>query len=234
LSRYFFEGIEPTDKTETMLLQTIVFSLEKMKAEFKAGVKSGETRKLKKAGPELFTDSEPVPMPESEPVPDPEKIPEPLPEPLREPLREQYNVIESNIIKQKEKERESNSDPPSFPPFLNPNFSNIAEPPEKNYVQIFEEVKSKWKEVVGQETKETLFQVSPTKRERFVNALAIYSVDDIFNAIGNYKIMRNDPEEFDIGGRTYGNLIGFLENGVSQFFHDETAEANFRRRKDGG
>jgi hypothetical protein len=135
----------------------------------------------------------------------------------------------SSFLEKKEKERA-----PSLPPFLNPNFSNATGPPEKNYAMIFEEVKAKWKEVVGQETRETLFTVSPAKRERFVNALAIYSVEDIFNAIGNYQIMRNDPEEFDIGGRTYGNLIGFLENGVSQFFEDGAAETNFRRRRDGG
>jgi hypothetical protein len=131
-------------------------------------------------------------------------------------------------LEKKEKERSL-----SPPPFLNPNFSNATGPPEKNYAMIFEEVKAKWKEVVGQETRETLFTVSPAKRERFVNTLAIYSLEDIFNAIGNYQIMRNDPDEFDIGGRTYGNLIGFLENGVSQFFYDQSADSNFRRRNHG-
>jgi hypothetical protein len=129
---------------------------------------------------------------------------------------------------------ENGNGPPSFPPFLNPNFSNTTGPPEKNYAMIFEEVKAKWKAVVGQETKENLFQVSPTKLERFINTLAIYSLEDIFNAIGNYNIARNDPEEFDIGGRIYGNLVGFLENGVSQFFEDGTAESNFRRPKHDG
>jgi hypothetical protein len=115
-----------------------------------------------------------------------------------------------------------------------PSGSKPADAPEKNYALIFEQVKSKWKEVTGQETRETLFTVSPPKRERFINALGIYSLEDIFNAIGNYHVARSDPETFDVGGRIYGNLIGFLENGVSQFFKDEAVEFNFRRQKHGG
>jgi hypothetical protein len=99
---------------------------------------------------------------------------------------------------------------------------------------IFEEIKSKWKEATGQDTRETLFQVPTAKRERFINTLAVYSLDDIFNAIGNYSFSRSNPEEFDIGGRVYGNLVGFLENGVSQFYHDAAVNGNFRRQKHGG
>jgi hypothetical protein len=132
------------------------------------------------------------------------------------------NVNENENVNEKEKENGL-----SLSPFI-----KIPESPgEKNYVMIFEEVKAKWKEITGQETKETLFQISSTKREKFINTLAIYSLDDIFNAIGNYHLARDHPEDFDIGGRIYGSLTGFLENGVSQFFEDGTAEKNFRRRE---
>jgi hypothetical protein len=143
------------------------------------------------------------------------------------------NVNDNDNLNENVNEKENGNSPPpfSFSPFLNPSLSKTTDPPEKNYAMIFEEVKARWKEIIGQETKETLFQVSITKRERFINTLANYSLEDIFNAIGNYHIARSDPEEFDIGGRVYGNLIGFLENGVSQFFTDKVAEGNFRRRK---
>jgi hypothetical protein len=127
------------------------------------------------------------------------------------------------------KEKESEDPSPSFPPFVK--IPETPALPQKNYAMVFEEVKAKWKEITGQETKETLFQVSSAKREKFINTLAIYSLDDIFNAIGNYQRSRDHPENFDIGGRIYGSLIGFLENGVIQFYKDEIAEANFRRRK---
>jgi hypothetical protein len=127
----------------------------------------------------------------------------------------------------RERERERKPESPPFQPFV----KISGETTEKDFAMIFEEVKSKWKEAIGQETKETLFTVSPVKRERFINTLAAYSLADIFNAIGNYRIVRNDPERYDPGGRIYGNLIGFLENGVSQFFKDEAVEFNFKRRK---
>jgi hypothetical protein len=134
---------------------------------------------------------------------------------------------------------------PSFPPFsrttalkpayqAEPTDPDTTGPPQKNYAAIFEEVKSKWEEVIGQKTRETLLTVSPTRRERFINTLELYSLEDIFNAIGNYKIARSDPEQFDIKGRVYGTLIGFLENGVSQFYEDDVASANFRRQKHDG
>jgi hypothetical protein len=134
-------------------------------------------------------------------------------------------------LNENENEKGNGNPLPSFPPFLNPSLSKTTDPPEKNYAMIFEEVKARWKEIIGQETKESLFQVPTAKRERFINTLEIYELKDIFNAIGNYNIARSDPEEFDIGGRVYGNLIGFLENGVSQFYTDGVAEGNFRRRK---
>jgi hypothetical protein len=87
---------------------------------------------------------------------------------------------------------------------------------------------------MGQKTKETLFQVSSVERDRFINTLAIYGLDEIFNAIGNYHIARSNPEKFDIGGRVYGSLIGFLEKGVRQFYEDKTAKSNFRRQKNDG
>jgi hypothetical protein len=132
-----------------------------------------------------------------------------------------------------ENEKEKGEFPLSFPPLIKPAGQETLSP-EKNYAAVFEKVKSRWKEVIGQETRETLFTVSSAKRERFINTLAIYSLDDIFNAIGNYNLARSDPDEFEIGGRVYGNLIGFLENGVSQFFTDGVAESNFRRRKNDG
>jgi hypothetical protein len=95
---------------------------------------------------------------------------------------------------------------------------------------IFEEVKAKWKEVIGQETRGNLFTIPPPKREKFINTLADYSLEDIFNAIGNYQRTRSNPDKYDIGGRVYGNLLGFLENGVSQFFEDDITIANFRRK----
>jgi hypothetical protein len=162
-----------------------------------------------------------------------ENVTEPLPdrnEPVTEPEQnhslDQISIDQDRLDQKREKE-----DPPSFPSFLKSNASKPTEPPKKNYAMIFEEIKAKWKVVIGQETKETLFQISPAKRERFVNALAIYSLEDIFNAIGNYHIARSNPEKFDIGGRIYGNLIGFLENGVSQFYEDDAAKNNFRKKK---
>jgi hypothetical protein len=112
---------------------------------------------------------------------------------------------------------ESGSDPPDLPP--------------KDYSRIFEEVKSKWKEVTGQETRELLMTIPPAKREKFINTLAFYSPEEIVNAMNNYRFARDRPEEYDIGVRIYGNLFGFLENGVSQFFDDDVAIANFRRQK---
>jgi hypothetical protein len=144
-----------------------------------------------------------------------------------------YNVnvnVNDNVnVNEKEKEKENPS--LSFPPFLNPNISKPDDPPEKNYAAIFEKVKAKWKEVIGQETKGSLLTVPPPKREKFINTLANYSLEEILNAIGNYHTARSRPEKFDIGGRTYGNLYGFLENGVSQFYEDEVTIANFRRKK---
>jgi hypothetical protein len=121
--------------------------------------------------------------------------------------------------------------PLSLSPFPNPNLSETADLPEKNYAVIFEKIKERWKEVIGQDTRGNLFTVPPMKREKFINTLANYTLDEIFNAIGNYRTVRNSPEKFDIGGRTYGNLYGFLENGVSQFFQDEVTLENFRRKK---
>jgi hypothetical protein len=158
-------------------------------------------------------------------------------------VNENGNVNGNLNENDKEKENEAGSyfsesgfqdDPGISPDAEPPSGSKPVDSPEKNYALIFEQVKSKWKEVTGQETRETLFTVSPPKRERFINALGIYSLEDIFNAIGNYHIARSDPETFDVGGRIYGNLIGFLENGVSQFFKDEAVEFNFRRQKHGG
>jgi hypothetical protein len=83
-------------------------------------------------------------------------------------------------------------------------------------------------------TRETLFTVPPSKRERFINTLVNYSLDDIFNAIENYKITKETPEIWDIGGRIYGNLFGFLENGVNQFFDDKIVRVNFLREKKNG
>jgi hypothetical protein len=101
-------------------------------------------------------------------------------------------------------------------------------------VQIFEQIKSRWKEVIGQETRETLLTVSYLKREKITGAMQNYSLDDIFNAIANYKTARDNPEEFEIGSRIYGDLYGFLENGVGKFFTDGVVEANFRKKKNGG
>jgi hypothetical protein len=112
-----------------------------------------------------------------------------------------------------------------------PDISETAGLPEKNYAVIFEKVKAKWKEVIGQETRDTLLTVPLPKREKFINTLANYSLEEIFNAIGNYHTARSHPEKYDIGGRTYGTLYGFLESGVSQFFQDEIAVKNFRRKK---
>jgi hypothetical protein len=162
-----------------------------------------------------------------------ESVTEPLPdrnEPVTEP-EQNRSLDQISIDQDRLDQKREGEDPPSFPPLLKSNASKLTGLPEKNYAMIFEEVKAKWKAVVGQETKETLFQVSPAKRERFVNTLAIYSLDDIFNAIGNYHIARSNPEKFDIGGRIYGNLIGFLENGVSQFYLDGPAKNNFRKKK---
>jgi hypothetical protein len=169
----------------------------------------------------------------------------------------QFDLIETNTamynendnVNEKEKEKENGDEneeaPFSFPPFSETKAVNQARqtepsepretgPPKKDAAAVFEEVKSRWKEVTGQETKETLLTVAPAKRERFVNALAIYSLDDIYNAIANYWYAKTHPDKFDIGGRVYGNLFGFLENGVSQFYLDPPVEANFRRQKNGG
>jgi hypothetical protein len=123
------------------------------------------------------------------------------------------------------------SPPISLPPFQNKNFPGTIDPPEKNYSAIFESVKIKWKEIIGQETKETLFTVPPPKREKFINTLKDYSLEDICTAIGNYCYARKHPDEFDVGSRVYGSLFGFLENGVCQFYKDEIVTANFRKRK---
>jgi hypothetical protein len=145
-----------------------------------------------------------------------------------------YNVNDNvNVnVNVNENEKENDNGPLSLSPFVK--IPETPDLPQKNYAMIFEEVKSKWKEVTGQDTRELLFNVPPPKREKFINTLALYSLDDIFNAIGNYHLARSRPEDFDIGGRIYGNLIGFLENGVSQFFDDDVADANFRRRKNDG
>jgi hypothetical protein len=119
----------------------------------------------------------------------------------------------------------------SFSPFLNQNTFGVADPPEKNYSDIFEQVKARWKEVIGQETRENLFTVSPPKREKFINTLKNYSLEEIFNAIGNYQYARDHPDKFNIGGRVYGSLYGFLENGVCQFFLDNVTKDNFRKAK---
>jgi hypothetical protein len=112
---------------------------------------------------------------------------------------------------------------------LNSGLADESGVPEKDFAQIFESVKAKWKEAVGQTTKETLFSVPPAKRERFINTLALYRLEDIFNAVGNYQAVRNNPAEYDAKGRIYGSLVGFLESGVGQFYEDEAVEANFRR-----
>jgi hypothetical protein len=134
-----------------------------------------------------------------------------------------------------ENEKENGNPPASFQDFLKPSLSNATGPPEKDYVMIFEAVKSRWKEITGQETRETLLTISPARRERFINTLAIYSLEnDIFNAIANYWYTKNHPELYDIKGRVYGNLMGFLENGVSQFYKDGPVKANFERQENGG
>jgi hypothetical protein len=141
--------------------------------------------------------------------------------------------VNDNINVNKNKKENGNGNPPpfSFPPFLNQSFSEPPCLPDKNYAAVFEKVKAKWKEITGQETRESLLTVSPVKREKFIHTLADYSLDDIFNAIGNYHLARSHPEKFDIGGRTYGSLIGFLENGVRQFFTDDIVNFNFRKEK---
>jgi hypothetical protein len=153
-----------------------------------------------------------------------------------------YNENENDNDNANEKEKENGESPPSsFSPFSETAAINQARqagqadpretgPPEKNYAKVFEAAKARWQEVTGQETKETLFTVSPAKRERFVNALAVYSLEDIFNAIENYWHTKNHPEQYDINNRIYGNLVGFLENGVSQFYSDDMVKANFRRQ----
>jgi hypothetical protein len=143
-----------------------------------------------------------------------------------------YNVNENVNVNKNEKEN-GNGNPPflSFPPSSDQNISEPPGLPDKNYAAVFEKVKAKWKDITGQETRDSLLTVSPVKRERFIRTLANYSLEEIFNAIGNYRYVKAHPDKFDIGGRTYGNLYGFLENGVNQFFQDEIAEGNFRRKK---
>jgi hypothetical protein len=132
-----------------------------------------------------------------------------------------------------ENEKGNGNSPASFQDFLKPSLSGATGPPEKDYVMVFEEVKSRWKEGTGQETRETLFAISPAKRERFINTLAMYSLEDIANAITNYWYAKTHPDEYDIKGRVYGTLAGFLENGVSQFYLDDTVKANFGRQAHG-
>ncbi|MDR1251710.1 MAG: helix-turn-helix domain-containing protein [Treponema sp.] len=147
--------------------------------------------------------------------------------------------ININIQKNKEKEQEPFSESfnlgkPKEDPFPAPSpFIKIPETPvlpQKNYSAIFEEVKLKWKEITGQDTRETLFQVSSVNREKFINTLAIYELKDIFNAMENYWYTKTNPDKYDIGGRTYGDLIRFLGNGVSQFFDDNVVKANFLKK----
>jgi hypothetical protein len=145
-----------------------------------------------------------------------------------------YNVNVNENVNENENENENERTPLSLSHFVKIPESDADPPdlPPKNYSMIFEEVKSKWKEITGQETREFLLTVAPAKREKFINTLALYSIEDIENAIRNYWYARGHPEEYEIGSRIYGNLFGFLENGVSQFYEDDVAGANFRRKKD--
>jgi hypothetical protein len=127
-----------------------------------------------------------------------------------------------------EKEREE--EPlPSFSKSGELNPKKDSPPSSGDPAMIFEKVKARWKEVTGQETRETLLQISYARRERFINTLVNYEIGEIFNAITNYHFTKGNPDDYDIGSRVYGNLYGFLENGVSQFFTDDVVNANFRR-----
>jgi hypothetical protein len=140
---------------------------------------------------------------------------------------------EGKGVKEKEEERREGKEGNSLSPPLK-NLPEVFEPPDlppKNYSQIFEEVKARWKEVTGQETREFLLTIPPAKREKFINTLANYRMDEIVNAMRNYWYVRGHPEDYDIGVRIYGTLYGFLENGVSQFVDDDIASSNFRRQK---
>jgi hypothetical protein len=147
-----------------------------------------------------------------------------------------HNEKENDNVNEKENGK-GEKRPFSFSPFIKtsePEGPDSPDLPPKDYSKIFEEVKSKWKEITGQETREFLLTISPVKREKFINTLANYTLEEIVNAIRNYWFTKNNPEEYDIGNRIYGTLYGFLENGVGQFHSDKMVKANFRRKKDGG
>lgn len=113
---------------------------------------------------------------------------------------------ENKEKKQEKKESSVSQHPEPFQPYI---------PPDRDYTQEFETIKSHWNSETGKAERKTLFQFSNSGK--IMDRMEPYELEEIKTAISNYS-QHPDSKKLNY------SLPGFLESGVPNYLNNQESK----------